>query len=189
LHRYGVFLEDPDQAGVRSHSRLMIDAGQLARQWRRCGLTADFWARYGSLFLDADPASGWLSRDAAFHVFTYLLNELFENCVKFSRGPVLTVTFDGWLFSDHLIYQVSNHILPGDVAEFTRLIQELLTGDVEEQYFRKLEQNAESNFPGSGLGYLSLMKDYGVTFGFDFESMGTDSVRVAIQTLVSMREG
>mgnify|MGYP001810152075 CR=1 FL=1 len=187
MHQFGVFQDPAVLASAESHNRLAIDASQLARFWHRCGMTSDFWARYGSLFVPTAPRSGFLSRESAFHVFSYLLNELFENCAKFSGGPVSAVGFDSWMFADQVVYQISNHIRPEGVQGFTELIQELLQGDLEELYFRKLEANAESGQGGSGLGYLTLMKDYGIKFGFGFEALGDESVRVDVQALVSKK--
>ena len=185
---FGVFQSEAVLSSALSHNRQILDAAHLANFWHRCGMTSDFWARFSSLAIPAHPHTGWLSRDAVFHVFSYLLNELFENCAKFSRGPVSEVTFECWMKEEYVVYQVSNHILPADVASFVELIQELLSGDLEELYFRKLEANADSDAGGSGLGYLTLMKDYGIRFGFGFEPVGPDSVRVDVQALVSKKE-
>lgn len=187
-HSFGIFQDSAVETLAESHNRLVIDATHLSRHWHRCGMTSDFWARYGSLFIPTSTPSGWLSRDSAFHVFTYLLNELFENCAKFSRGGETEVQFDSWMFADHVVYQMSNHIRSSDVPPFVELLQELFSGDVEDLYFSKLEANAESDEGGSGLGYLTLMKDYGVQFGFGFEPVGVDSVRVDVQALVSKKE-
>jgi hypothetical protein len=188
IQSFGDMRDPRSFAQSESHCRLAIDAAQLAAHWHRCGMTADFWARYGSLFIPAVPPRGFLSRESAFHVFTYLLNEMFENCAKFSRGPVGGIGFDAWLMPDDLVYQISNHITPAGVQGFAELIQELLTGDIEELYFRKLEANAESGTGGSGLGYLTLMKDYGIRFGFGFATAGPGSIRVDVQAVVSKKE-
>ncbi len=187
-HQSGVFQDPALSALAESHNSMSIDAAQLVKHWHRCSMTSDFWSRYSSMFVATGPHTGWLSRDAAFQVFSYLLNELFENCAKFSSGPQTGVKFQSWVYADHVVYQISNHIKPSGVQSFTELIQELLTGDLEELYFRKLEANAESGTGGSGLGYLTLMKDYGIRFGFGFEALDADSVRVDIQAMVSKKE-
>jgi len=85
-------------------------------------------------------------------------------------------------------FQMRNHIKPEDKAPFVDLIQELLNNDPDELYFQKLEANAEFNASGSGLGYLTLIKDYGIQFGFRFQQLGANSIAVDVQAHVSMEE-
>ena len=87
-----------------------------------------------------------------------------------------------------MIFQVTNHIHPDEQAAFVEVIQELLTSDVDELYFQKLEENAEYDLEGSGLGYLTLIKDYGIQFGFRFRPQDSTSTAVDVQAHVSMKE-
>jgi len=188
LHQFGLFQDSARLAQADSHNRLTVDATQLNRHWHRCGMSSDFWARYHSLASPRGSQSPYLSRDSAFHVYTYLLNELFENCAKFTSGPLTVVSVDTWMFADQVVYQVSNYLRPAGVQGFAQLVQNLLQGDLEEMYFQRLEANAESGGGGSGLGYLTLMKDYGIKFGFGFETIDQESVRLDVQALVSKKE-
>lgn len=171
-----------------SHNRMVLDAGQLAASWRRCSLSSDFWDRYTGFFVPPHAVTGHLARDAANSVFSYLLNEMFENCAKFSRGTNLEISYDCWVLVDRIVFQMSNYILPGMVQGFSDLIKQLLENDPEELYFTKLEENAASNSSSSGLGYLTLIKDYGIKFGFGFQNMGNNMVRVDIQAQVNRKE-
>ncbi|MEZ4619312.1 MAG: hypothetical protein R2867_27910 [Caldilineaceae bacterium] len=84
------FWETIQQDDLPNHS-MVLDGGQLADQWRRCSITADFWARYIALYIPTEAGPTRLQRSAMSDVLSYLLNELFENCAKFSTGPQLTV--------------------------------------------------------------------------------------------------
>ncbi len=171
-----------------SSNQMVLDATHLSTRWRRCSLSSDFWARYTSLFVPEFVQPGMLSRDAIESVLSYLLNELFENCAKFSAGPVQTVCYQSWIFQDWMVFQVTNHIDPRAQGPFTDLIHELLEGDPDELYFQRLEESVELNLSGSGLGYLTLIKDYGIRFGFRFQPVGPGSVAVDVQAHVSMEE-
>jgi hypothetical protein len=171
-----------------SHQRMSLDAAQLAHYWRRCSLSSDFWAHYTALFVPEPPPSGRLPRIALDNLLSYMLNELFENCAKFSGGPVGDVCYEAWIQPDGMIFQVTNHIEPERQASFTSFIEELLGGDPEELYFRRLEENAETDSKGSGLGYLTLMKDYGVRFGFRFQPKADGSIAVDVQAHVRLEE-
>jgi hypothetical protein len=184
---YGAW-QDMAGATTLSYQRMVLDAGDLARFWRRCSLSSDFWSRYSALFVPATVPPGQLSRAALESVLAYLLNELFENCAKFGGGPVGIVRYQAWIQADRMTFQLTNHIEPGQQANFILFIRELLENDPDELYFRRLEENAELDAKGSGLGFLTLIKDYGIRFGFQFSAIDDQSVAVEVQAHVSMKE-
>jgi hypothetical protein len=165
-----------------------LTAGQLAAFWRRSSLSADFWASYTSRFVPPQAPPGQLGRDAMHHVLAYLLNELFENCAKFSGGPVDTVRYQSWQTPGGLVFQMTNHVAPERERSFARFIGELLAGDPEELYFQRLEASAEGHVEGSGLGYLTMIKDYGIKFGFRLAQVAPGTVAVDVQAHVAMEE-
>jgi hypothetical protein len=175
-------------AGAISHDRMLLTSTQLAGYWRRCSLSSDFWARYIALSSPHFQVDRKVKREAVESTLSYLLNEMFENCAKFSAGPVNAVTYEAWLFPDRLAIQMTNHIAPDQMPEFVKLIDQLLSGDPNELYFQRLEENAETNQTGSGLGYLTLMKDYNVRFGFRFVPAGEGSVAVDVQAHINVKE-
>lgn len=185
---FGTLESDFAAAGPISHSAMTVDAGQLSANWRRCSLSSDFWSRYCGAFVAPQALDGHLNREAATGVFAYLLNELFENCAKFSRGPRLEVRYESWVLPDRFVFQLSNHLAPEGVEPFAALIRRILEGDPEELYFQQLEANAADNVAGSGLGYLTLIKDYGVRFGFGFVDVSAQCVRVDVQAQVDRKE-
>ena len=172
-----------------SHTHHMtMNAADLSAHWRRCSLSSDFWAKYTALGVETAVSPPKLPRNAIESVLSYLLNELFENTAKFSSGPERAASYQSWLSDEHMRFQLRNHIKPEDKAPFVDLIQELLNSDPDELYFEKLEANAESDASGSGLGYLTLIKDYGIQFGFRFQQLNADSIAVDVQAHVSMDE-
>lgn len=184
---YG-FWVDAEPAGVLSHQRLELNAAQLAAYWRRCSLSADFWSHYTALFVAVPPPAGHLRRSSIKDGLSYLLNELFENCAKFSNAPISAIQYNAWIREDLFSFQITNHVTNERSQAFADFVQELLAGDPEELYFRRLEEQAETNAPGSGLGYLSLIKDYGVRFGFRFRQITDTSVAVDVQAHISRKE-
>ncbi|NET73841.1 MAG: hypothetical protein F6K62_23765 [Sphaerospermopsis sp. SIO1G2] len=168
--------------------QMTANATQLAAHWRRCSLSSDFWAHYISLFIPPTVPQERLRRTDVESVLAYLLNELFENCAKFSSGDHQTVHYTSWLGDDELIFQVTNHILPEGQAPFVAKIKEMLDNDPHELYFQRLEENVELGLDSSGLGYLTLIKDFGVAFGFRFHTLGNGSTAVDVQAKVSLLE-
>lgn len=164
---------------------LVLNGGQLVEHWRRCSLTADFWSRYIALDVPLDAGPALVPRAAMLDILAYLLNELFENCAKFSSGPRLTVQYQSWRRATEIVIQLTNHIQPADREPFRTVIQEILVEDPDALYFQKLEASVEFNLPGSGLGYLTLIKDYGIRFGFRFRPINANSVAVDVQAHVA----
>lgn len=185
IELYGAWEE---LTAVSPTHQMTLNAADLSTHWRRCSLSSDFWARYTALGVETAVSAPKLPRDAVESVLSYLLNELFENTAKFSSGPEQSAAYASWLSDEMMHFQLRNHIKPEDKAAFVNLIQELLNNDPDELYFQKLEANAESNASGSGLGYLTLIKDYGIQFGFRFQQLNADSIAVDVQAHVSMKE-
>jgi hypothetical protein len=185
--RYGDW-QDMASVTALSYQRMTLNAADLTRFWRRCSLSSDFWSRYSALFVPVTALPGQLSRAALESVLAYLLNELFENCAKFGDGPQGIVRYQAWIQADSMTFQLTNQIDPAQQASFIRFIRELLENDPDELYFRRLEENAEENAKGSGLGYLTLIKDYGIRFGFQFSASGDQRVAADVQAHVSMKE-
>ncbi len=172
-----------------NYAAMTLNASHLANHWRRNSLSSDYWAAYTALQIPEIVPTGWLRREDITYVLSYLLNELFENCAKFSTGSELAVRYQAWFFEeDRMVFQLTNHITPQGERPFINLIQELLTGDPDELYFQKLEENAEQDLGGSGLGYLTLIKDYGIQFGFRFRPIHEGTTAVDVQAHVSLQE-
>ena len=174
--------------GTISHNRMTLDAAQLSQHWRRCSLSSDFWARYTSLSSSLFQTGTPVKREAVESTISYLLNELFENCAKFSSGPDRGVVYESWVYLDRLSFQVTNHIESPRLDSFIHLIEEMLGQDPGELYFKRLEENAETNVSGSGLGYLTLMKDYQVKFGFRFTPLKEKNIAVDVQAHINVKE-
>lgn len=171
-----------------NYAAMNLQATHLANHWRRNSLSSDYWANFAALQIPETVPSGWLRRVDVAYVLSYLLNELFENCAKFSAGPEQAVHYQAWFEDERMVFQFTNHITPAGERPFIDLIQELLTGDPDELYFQKLEENAEQDLGGSGLGYLTLIKDYGIQFGFRFQPIDDQTTAVDVQAHVSRKE-
>jgi hypothetical protein len=175
-------------SGAVSHDRMLLTSTQLSSYWRRCSLSSDFWARYIALSSPHFTTEHKVKHEAVESTLSYLLNEMFENCAKFSSGPIDSVVYEAWLFSDRMAIQMTNHIAPAQLDGFAKLIEELLSSNPDELYFKRIEENAENDQAGSGLGYLTLMKDYNVRFGFRFMPVREGSIAVDVQAHINIKE-
>lgn len=183
---FGTWLDDTAVPG--DHVRMELNAAHLSDHWRRNSLSSDYWAYYAAQSVPKTVPEGMLPQNAVQDILSYLLNELFENCAKFSEGSILDVCYQSWIQDESMIFQVTNHIEPESQPAFIEVIKELLFSDPDELYFQKLEQSAEFDLDGSGLGYLTLIKDYGIKFGFRFRPQNSTSIAVDVQAHVSKKE-
>jgi hypothetical protein len=175
-----------DMLQAASTNRMVLDGEQLARHWRRVSLTADFWAQYLTLYVAAKVSNERLKQDDVHGILSYLLNELFENCAKFSSSAIKKIQFESWQLDDQIILQITNHIRPEGQSSFVEFLHTMLDGDPSELYFQRIEENAETGHSGSGLGYLTLIMDYGIRFGFRFRPVNEESVAIDIQAHVNL---
>lgn len=175
-----------DMLDLAPSNRMVLDAEQLAQYWRRVSLTADFWSLYLALHAPAASSEERLNREELHGVLSYLLNELIENCAKFSAGAVKTICLESWNLDDQMVFQITNHIQPERQPPFVTFLQTLLAGDPAELYFKRIEEYTDNRQSGSGLGYLTLMMDYNIRFGFRFRPVNDESVAIDVQAHVSM---
>jgi hypothetical protein len=180
----GIFTEGT--AGTHlSDSRILLDAEDMSRNWRRCGLTADFLARYYSYYFPyREKATDRISREAAENTISYILNELIENTAKYSDAQNKGVEVRVSLRETDILFEVSNHVSEQRAESFLRLARGLLEGNPEELYVTQLEKNTDS----SGLGYLTMINDYGVSLGFKVDRVGEGVFRVTVQATMKWKE-
>ncbi len=168
-----------------SVSVLGLDAVDMSQNWRRCSLSADFLARYYSYYFPyREKATDRISRDTAENTISYILNELIENTAKYSDAADTGVEVGIRLRENDVLFQVSNHVTAKRAEEFTRLVSDLLGGNPEELYVAQLEKNTDS----SGLGYLTMINDYGVSLGFMVKKTADDVFTVSVQASMKWKE-
>ena len=184
----GSYLEERAEKAV-SECFLCIKSDDLFRSWRRVSLSSDFLARYYSYYFPyREKARGTLSRDSAENSISFVLNELVENTAKYSDAEDKNVGIRVWLLESVLLFSVSNYITGKLFGPFHSLAQEILGGNAEELYLKRLEKNTEEGGGGSGLGYLTLINDYGINLGFKFEKAGEDLFKVTVQATMKHKE-
>ena len=184
----GKYLDGLEKEQILSYSSLELDSRDLSRHWRRCSITSDFYAKYFSFFYPEKKDTGRndMNREEAEYTISFILNELFENVAKYSAEEETLVELEIWHLDKKMIINISNYLLKDNAVKFAKIAQELTTGNPEELYIQKLEENVETGNSGSGLGYLTLMNDYGAVFGYNFIKEKEDLYKVTVQTHIDM---
>jgi hypothetical protein len=160
------------------HMSLTLYPDSFAVRWSLCNLTANFMAEYfGELFPEIDGEDRLISRDEVSGAIGYVLNELVENAVKFNQHGDITVTVG--IGREDLVCLVSNQITNAAVPSLREKLLELTQEDPGELLRRQAEANAEdAENAGSGLGYLIIMNDYGVSLGWKLDPISVNSFSI-----------
>jgi hypothetical protein len=172
-----------------SLTSLVTNATDMLQNWRRVSLSSDFLAKYYSYYFPyKEKAKRRISRDTAENNISFVMNELIENTAKYADARDKTVTIKIMLFEDDVVFQVANYLTAGLAESFANLAREILESNPEELYIKRLERNTETDSGDSGLGYLTLINDYGIRMGFKFEKIDSELVQVTIQARMKSTE-
>jgi hypothetical protein len=146
---------------------------QRLQRWSNYGLSADFLGDYFASFfpgtcLDGEQIS---LREEVKSVVSFVSNELLENAVKYGRHSLASpVTITLRLFGDMIIFEATNPSTAEHVMGYRAFVQQLVSGDPAELYFRQLEQTAAGTGQ-SHMGILTMINDYQARFGWRFAPM------------------
>ena len=188
LEIMGEFTEEEGQT-LLSQTSLITNSADMMKNWRRVSLASDFLAKYYSYYFPyKEKAKEKISRDTAENNISFIMNELIENTAKYSDAQDKTVTIKLLLLEHEIVFQVTNYVTPVMAESFSSLAREILESNPEELYIKRLEKNTESEGSDSGLGYLTLINDYGVTMGFKFEKKDTEKYQVTVQARMKSKE-
>ncbi|AFY84726.1 DUF6272 family protein [Oscillatoria acuminata] len=162
----------------------------LKQRWRNNGLSADFLADYLTTFFpNSDEIASHSHKKAEIQcAVSYIANELLENAMKFSmetQGYPISIQLH--LNSERIIFVTTNSICWEKVKGFQAFLKRLSTEDPIELYIEQLEKNArEGNSNASGVGFLSMINDYGAKIGWKFQDMNGEQKALAVTTMVQI---
>ncbi len=178
-------LVEPFEDNTTESLTIHFSTGDDARQerWRNYGLSADFLGDYFANFFPGEhlPGRRLTKRDVIKNTVTFIANELIENAIKFnlktSRNPV-KITLQ--LYPSHLVFKVVNYASATAAERFKHFLKPINeTNDIESLMVAQMEKvslaGGESN-----MGILTMMCDYGVSFGWQFFTVEPDIIEVNV---------
>ena len=93
---------------------------------------------------------------------------MLENAFKFRCGGDIQVRLE--VVKGEVCFHVANQVAKDDVERAQRVFGELLSADPARLYLDRIEENAARDASGeSGLGFLTIMNDYGASLGWSFD--------------------
>ncbi len=177
----------------REHLTMVFSAATvpLKERWHNNALSADFLADYfANFFPGTETAPTQTSFRAEIRgTISYIANELLENGLKFNYDPNHSISVRLELHADRLVFSLKNSISPDIVAGFQAFLVELIASEPLEMYVTVVEQNALEDKGSSGLGFLTMLNDYGARLGWRFETFDASpgqSPLVILTTLVQV---
>ena len=160
----------------------------LQQRWRNNGLSADFLGDYVTTFFphdENDPATR--NRRAEIQgAVAFIANELLENAMKFhdqSLPEPITLYLN--LEKERITLRETNGTDDATAERFQAFIERLRASDPDTLYMETLEQSATSD-NASGLGYLTMINDYGAELAWRFEGLPSGGRRVTTQVTIQI---
>ncbi len=170
-------------------------ASARQQRWRNYGLSADFLGGYFATFFPGNSqnnraADDLMQRDTVKSAISYIANELLENAIKYhtDRSPE-SISISLFLYEDYIVFQSLNRVEPPSAEQFQAFIRDILTTvDLDTLFAQQLEKAATGNGE-SHMGFLTMICDYGVEFGWGFErsSQLPELVQVEVQAYLSLK--
>jgi hypothetical protein len=160
----------------------------LKQRWRNNGLSADFLGDYVTTFFPLDDAipDTQLRQAEIRGAVSFIANELLENAMKY-HDPALPepVTIQLGLDSKQIVFHASNGAGEQAAGRFREFIARLQDGDPGELYLQQLEDNALAE-QSAGLGYLTMINDYGAELAWRFQAGEGGGYRVTTQVTLTL---
>ena len=188
IRTFGHFMARKDDQG--EHLKIVFSPTSLPIQqrWRNNGLSADFLADYLATFFPGDDRAVAERHAEIKSAVSYVANELLENAMKFSYAPSQhAIGLAMYLEPDAVSLYVTNSVDPHTITSFQQTIARLLTADIDTLYMAQLTHNAASDSAaGAGLGYLTMLHDYGVALAWEFGPSLQDPDVVTVTTMARL---
>lgn len=144
----------------------------LVADWRRCGLSADYMAA----FLCRHLREG---ADAEIALST-IINELLECTVKFSLAKDQVVSLHALWVDGFVTVETVQWSSAAQVRVLRGWLGRLESGDLEGVWLTHLEESARDRAHPSGLGLVSLVKDYGARLSMEVDEGNDPQTSTAI---------
>ena len=169
------------QADILSELSVRFLPMDMVTHWQRCGMTADFLAQYIAHHFD-DHAH-------ASNIIATVLNELLENSIKFSIDKSQHVDVLMRHTGDTLSIEACNMTDMQHAEQLKAVMKDISEQDTNTLFIQQLEHAAECCRNSSGIGLITLIKDYAAHIGIRIEPHATDGLyHVAVSVLLNANE-
>lgn len=163
--QYGSLLETAQE--IKSMVTLTFYPKDLANYWRVSGLTANFGASFLTYCFPGEEHDE--------NTLSFILNEAVENAIKYSDNQEFQITISLYSVNGEIIFEIENPVSNDQKEIFEVFLNQLIKcTDYETMYMDALERNMVSDDDHSGMGLLTLLHDYHVCLGVQFNPPQTN---------------
>ena len=145
-------LFDLSDATELSHFNLTITPIDLVAHWQRCGKLADFISNFQSY--------NFQDKSKSRRILSTIINEMVENVVKFNTNNLKDIHIHIKNLAHFLTIETRNTSSSTQTQNYIHCLSQFKDHDIETLYINQLMASAESHDNQSGLGLLSLKKDF-----------------------------
>ncbi len=166
---FGDFIE-MDEGDMKGRLSLSFQAMTLNidELWEGSSLSAKFLSTFwGKFFPDHCSISPHIRKQVEDEVH-YISGELLGNAVKFSYEPEYMIEICLYLCEKELRFYVTNSVHPDSEGNFQMFITKILSEDTSVLFLEQLEKSASGESNESGVGFLTMINDYGVMLSWKF---------------------
>jgi hypothetical protein len=175
------------EGSPEEYLEIQISMSSTAKEfdWQKNSICAEFVANYMNSVIFKHKDKHTNQAHGMSDAINYIANELFENSTKFNE-PVSNkiLSFRANKVNGTLRFYIRNSIEQSSVAPFQELIGKLLTEDLQELYLERMERVADAADQSAGLGYLSMMVDYGAKIAWKFEIIPEAPNTIFVTTMI-----
>lgn len=152
----------------------------LVAHWKRCGMVADFLAHF--------LAYNFEETSEATNIVSTVLNEVLENAVKFSCDKHTKISLTLRHTGDFLEIETTNVSTMNDAQSLVQKLTRINNEDIEDLFVQQLEYTAATDSSASGLGLISLKKDYNASLGAKLITLDNGKCEIVFRLLMATDE-
>ncbi len=178
-------------ANSQEYLTIHFSPSASARQerWRNYGLSADFLGDYFANFFPGGqlPDSPMSQRKAIKSAVSFVANELLENAIKYSDDSVEEpIVLSIYLYRDQIIIRTVNYVAQTTATSFKAFIQRLLAAESADTLFAEQLELAALNSGQSGMGIATMVCDYGIELGWEFQPLAIAPETIRVDSLAHL---
>jgi len=159
-----------------------VKAGEMHREWTKCGLISNFIASYVTLSCHSEKS--------ILNSLSVILNELIENAVKYYfTNSDDTINILVSRKGDDVFLKVKNRTNAANYEILQEAARDLIDPDkANDKYFEKL-RNIVPNQNSSGIGLLMIISFFKVQMSFQLQNIeGTELYDASVQVKIDIKE-
>ena len=160
---FGLYAEEPSDDSKKNVdiSLDFVFPLELVSHWRKCSLASNFLANYDMFKFE--------HQKKAQVVLSTIINELIENAVKYNADQNKLVSVSLQKKTTEITIETMNSTTKESTEKLKKFIETLHTKSFEDLFMEAFEKITLSDANESGLGLLTILKDYHGKLGIKVE--------------------